>query len=75
MNPLIYGVRVLSEPSSYSSEMLAQKAAEAGIEVIPQDSLEEAFIEAVKHDSNAKIIVTGSLFLVSDCMKLVTKSV
>jgi len=73
VNPIIYGVRVLSEPSSYSSEMLAQKAAEANIEVIPKDSLEEALAAAVAHDNSAKIIVTGSLFLVSDCMKLLAK--
>lgn len=73
VNPIIYGVRVLSEPSSYSSEMLTQKAAEASIRVIPQDSLEEAFIEAVKQDTNANIIITGSLFLVSDCMKLMSR--
>lgn len=66
-----YGVRVLSEVMSYSSEMMSQKGAAAGIKFVPRDSLEES----IKEISNLKqegtnIIITGSLFLAADFLKL-----
>ncbi len=69
VNPKIFGVRVLSEPSSYTPEMLVQKANEAGIEIVGVDSLEDAFLAALEYSKDARIVVVGSLFLVSDCLK------
>jgi len=70
VNPKIFGVRVLSEPSSYTAEALIEKAREAHIELTGVDSIEEAFMAAVEYSENARIIVTGSLFLVADCLKI-----
>ncbi len=67
-----YGVRVLSEVMSYNSQILCQKANAAGMQLAPQDSLEQA----IREISNLKaqgtnIIITGSLFLAADFLKLI----
>lgn len=70
LDPIILSVRVISEASSYSADVLAEKALAAGIKVIPQDSLEEAFNTAIELNPKANILVTGSLYLIADCLKL-----
>lgn len=68
-----YGVKVLSEPLSYSAEIICQGMNEAGITSIIAESLEEAISEIRKlsHDDKVNIIITGSLFLASDFFKLI----
>ena len=65
-------VSVESEPSSYSSSILAQKAMSSGIEFRESSSLIEAlkYIYNKNKDVPATIIITGSLFLISDFFKL-----
>ena len=63
----IYCVRVYSEPSSYSAEKLAELVGPSGIEAVACDDLEEAINEAL---SKGEAVVTGSLFLVADVLKL-----
>ena len=65
----IYCVRVYSEPSSYTSVKLAELVAPSGIEVISCESLDEAIDEAVA--SSNEVVVTGSLFLVADALKII----
>ena len=64
----IYCVRVSSEPSSYTATMLAQLLESSGTEVIACDSVEEALDKAL--GSSKDVVVTGSLFLVADVLKL-----
>ncbi|XVN43576.1 MAG: folylpolyglutamate synthase/dihydrofolate synthase family protein [Candidatus Rickettsia vulgarisii] len=68
-----YGVRVLSEVMSYNSETLSARASAAGIEFVPADSLEEA-IKAINDlkQPETNIIITGSLFLAADFLKLIS---
>lgn len=65
-------VAVESEPSSYSAKSLAQRASTSGIKFIESNSLIEAihYIHKKSKDTPATIIITGSLFLVSDFFKL-----
>lgn len=70
LDPIIYSVRVLSEPSAYSVQGISDKVKESGIEVIPKDSVEEALVDAVLINHDGVIVICGSLFLVSDCLKL-----
>lgn len=65
-------VRVESEPSSYSASILAQKANNSGIEFRESSTLIEAlnYIYNKNKDVPATIIITGSLFLISDFFKL-----
>ena len=65
-------VTVESEPSSYSANVLAQKAEHSGINFTQSNSLIEAlhYIYEVNKDAQATIIITGSLFLISDFFKL-----
>lgn len=65
-------VTVESEPSSYSANILAQKAATSGVKFTPSNSLIEAlsYIYGKNKDIPATIIITGSLFLISDFFKL-----
>ena len=65
-------VSVESEPSSYSANILAQKAKGSGIEFAQSSSLIEAlnYISNKNKDDPATIIITGSLFLISDFFKL-----
>ncbi|WP_419241617.1 hypothetical protein [Cardinium endosymbiont of Nabis limbatus] len=76
LKPLIvkgYSVRVLSEVMSYNSETLSAKTTATGIEFLPADSLEEA-IKAINDlkQCNTNIIITGSLFLAADFLKLIS---
>ncbi len=75
LKPLIkkgFGVRVLSEVLSYNSETLSGRANQSGIEFSPADSLEEAIREISKlSQQQANIIITGSLFLAADFLKLI----
>jgi len=67
-----YGVKVLSEVQSYNAETISKRAA-CNINFSRSDSLEEA-IREINNLSNKKktnILITGSLFLVSDFLKLV----
>ncbi len=70
LDSIIYSVRVLSEPSAYSAVAISDKAKESGIEVSPKDSVEEALLEALEVNEDGVIVICGSLFLVSDCLKL-----
>ena len=65
-------VAVESEPSSYSASILSQKAQKSGIPFTEADSLTEAIVQIAKQNSEkpATIIITGSLFLISDFLKL-----
>jgi dihydrofolate synthase/folylpolyglutamate synthase len=69
-----YGVRVLSEVMSYTGEVVSARAGSIGIEFQPADSIEEA-IRAIsdRHagSEKANIIITGSLFLAADFLKLI----
>lgn len=64
-------VGVESEPSSYSACILAESASKSGIDFSHADSLQEA-IDTIASKSNvpSTIIITGSLFLVADFLKL-----
>ena len=66
-------VTVRSEPSSYSATMLCHEAKKSGIEFTTSDSLEDAIklICMEIEEKNVNIIITGSLFLIADFMKLV----
>lgn len=64
----IYCVRVSSEPSSYSATKLSELLEYSGIEVIACDSLEEGIDEAIGFSED--VVVTGSLFLVADVLRL-----
>ncbi len=65
-------VAVESEPSSYSASVLSQKAQKSGIAFAEADSLTEAIAQLAKQSDGkpATIIITGSLFLISDFLKL-----
>ena len=65
-------VTVESEPSSYSAYILAQKASTSGIMFTPSSSLINAlyYIHHKHQKTTATIIITGSLFLISDFFKL-----
>lgn len=65
-------VRVVSEPSSYEASRLAELAKPSGLNIDYQYDIEEA-LEYVKNtysEQKVNLIVTGSLFLVADCYKL-----
>jgi dihydrofolate synthase / folylpolyglutamate synthase len=65
-------VNVESEPSSYSASIIAQKANNSGISFVEADSLIEAllYVRSRSNGHEATIIITGSLFLMSDFFKL-----
>lgn len=65
-------VSVESEPSSYSANILAQKTKGSRIEFTQSGSLIEAldYISNKNKDASVTIIITGSLFLISDFFKL-----
>ena len=65
-------VTVESEPSSYSANILAQRAANSGIKFIESHSLIEAlhYVQSKNKNIPATIIIAGSLFLISDFFKL-----
>ena len=64
-------VGVESEPSSYNASILADKASKSGIDFSYANSLQEAIETIVnKNNSPLTIIITGSLFLISDFLKL-----
>lgn len=65
-------VTVSSEPSSYSGLILAPIASKIGIPFKSSNSLEEAIKElaALNGTRAANIIITGSLFLTADFLKL-----
>jgi dihydrofolate synthase/folylpolyglutamate synthase len=61
-----FGVRVLSEPSSYSAEEVASRAGQL---FEPADSMEDAIREISKivdPSKRSNIIICGSLFLIAD---------
>ena len=64
-------VTVLSEPSSYDATTIAKRLNEIGIKSIANKSLEEAMTSIIDDNlnKNLNIIVTGSLFLISDFKK------
>ena len=65
-------VAVESEPSSYSASVLTEKAKQSDIVLAEAGSLTEAIqhLSFLNKKEPATIIVTGSLFLVSDFLKL-----
>jgi dihydrofolate synthase/folylpolyglutamate synthase len=65
-------VTVESEPSSYSASVLAAKAQQSNIILVEDESLTKAIqlLSILNNKQPATIIVTGSLFLVSDFLKL-----
>ena len=64
----IYCVRVASEASSYSATKLAELIAPLGVSVIICNDLQEALDAA--RASSMDVVVTGSLFLIADVLKL-----
>lgn len=69
-----YGVRVLSEVMSYTGEVVSARAGSIGIECHPADSIEEAIRAITEHSrgqEKVNIIITGSLFLAADFLKLI----
>lgn len=68
-------VPVESEPSSCSAEILVKQASKSGIDFTEAESLESALqeISLDNKEKQATIIITGSLFLVSDFLQLETK--
>ncbi|MGI4776025.1 MAG: bifunctional folylpolyglutamate synthase/dihydrofolate synthase [Janthinobacterium lividum] len=71
-----YSVKVLSEASSYSAEILSDLVFSAGIDVVAVDSIEEALLTIDKElcRKPGNIIITGSLYLASDLSKLLSLS-
>ncbi len=65
----VFCVQVMSEVSSYSGSRLAELAAPAGIPVTACDSLSEA-LDMAKARKGGVVVVTGSLFLAADLLKL-----
>lgn len=67
-----FAVGVDSEPSSYSASVMATKANKSGVDFTIADSLSDALQKIVTLSGGKKstIIVTGSLYLISDFMKL-----
>lgn len=67
-----YGVKVVSEASSYSGEEIAQEASQIGLHFSSSDSLGEA-ISIISSSSNepANIIICGSLYLAADLFKII----
>ncbi len=65
-------VRVLSEPSSYNPETIVQKSQKCNIKCLFSCSLDSAIKELASLSINREsvIIITGSLFLISDFYKL-----
>ena len=65
-------VKVLSEPSSYDPDVISQKSKKYNINIQPSNSLELAIKELANLISTKEsiIVITGSLFLVSDFYKL-----
>ncbi|MDX1924139.1 MAG: folylpolyglutamate synthase/dihydrofolate synthase family protein [Rickettsiaceae bacterium] len=66
----IFSVPVLSEPSSYSSEKIAEIGRNAGINIEPHDTLISAVESAIQEGAAGQIIISGSLFLISDFLKI-----
>lgn len=64
-------VSIESEPSSYSASTLQAKAANSGINIRASESLEEAmrYLSSICAKNGGNIIITGSLFLMSDFYK------
>lgn len=69
-----YGVKVLSEASSYNAETIKLQASRTGIDFTASESLEEAItdIKEINGDNKANIIITGSLLLAADFYKLLS---
>lgn len=65
-------VKVLSEPSSYDPDVIAKKSKNCNVDIKPSDSLSSAIKEISELNMNKEsvVIITGSLFLVSDFYKL-----
>lgn len=71
INPMIACVRVKSEATSYVGDILADTAKNEGFDSIAFDDIADAVFYIVnKSKGNADIIITGSLYLVSDCLKV-----
>lgn len=72
LNPIFCCVKVLSEPSSYSSEILSQEITKFAQNSIAFDDLTDAvkFINIDSEDKKSSVIITGSLYLIADCLKL-----
>jgi dihydrofolate synthase/folylpolyglutamate synthase len=68
-----YTVKVLSEPSSYSANTLAEQASCTGTEFSSAEGLIEAINQIDKQTQNTtiNIVVCGSLFLAADFLKLI----
>ncbi|RYE05686.1 MAG: bifunctional folylpolyglutamate synthase/dihydrofolate synthase [Rickettsiaceae bacterium] len=67
-----YSVKVLSEASSYSAEILSDLASPTGINILPADSIEAALQDIDKElaGKSCNVIITGSLYLASDLSEL-----
>ncbi len=66
-------VKILSEPSSYNPDVIALAAQKYGINAKSSQSLSEAIedINDINQNKKAAIILTGSLFFISDFYKLI----
>lgn len=65
-------VRVTSEPSSYSGDFLSEQVKKAGLNCVAQESVQSAleYINEHSQGKKANILITGSLFLISDFLNL-----
>ncbi len=65
-------VKVLSEPSSYSADTIVQRSQKFNLRLKVSSSLDIAIKEIASLNINKEciIVITGSLFLISDFYKL-----
>jgi dihydrofolate synthase / folylpolyglutamate synthase len=73
----VYGVKVISEPSSFSADIVADRARKTlGVECFAAPSLEEAIKDIGSLHGTGKppalIVVCGSLFLASDLLSILS---
>lgn len=73
-NTVIIGITVTSEADSYPSSTLCDIAQKDNIDILDGGTLIEALEIAALKYPNHEIIVTGSLYLVSELAKIVKKS-
>jgi dihydrofolate synthase/folylpolyglutamate synthase len=66
-------VKVLSEPSSYHPDVITSSTQKYDMKFGSSDSLSQAIaeIDSMNKDKEATIVITGSLFLVSDFYRLI----
>jgi dihydrofolate synthase / folylpolyglutamate synthase len=73
-NIKFYSVSVMSEYSSYSAEKFSEIASNSNFDVRPLGTLVESLEYLLLNKPNSEIIIAGSLYLVSDVMKIIKGS-